>query len=754
MLMLPQRLVTIGKRGMSIIGFTIAFIICFKNYRLKELNKVYLIYLMGVTITNILGDIRWIYILEILKLNDAPGSDISSLFYMTGNLFLTLAVFSIVRKKFSKWNKVRLVMEASILGIIFCYLIIPIFFNYFKDMLHHLNDDIIIYFVQLFYIFTDVLTIFGALLIFTFDKKFLSDFSGKAIMFGYFLWTFSDIFYVYLDINNVYIDNRVIGVLWPLAIIILSIFPVPTSEKIEIEEEINHYRNVDIIYLGIILSALLLNYYNKSVPLIIITSFVAIRFIMAKQLKVYEENEILTQKYKESNEQLYKLANIDSLTKIFNRRKLIEELEALCMKNDLKIKCALFFIDVDRFKSINDWYGHEIGDQILTGVAERLRSHIRGTDIIARQGGDEFVIVLYDVQEDMDLQKKLKDILSSFKEPFSFGEKTIFTSISIGGAIFPDDSDQYHTLMKYADISLYEAKMAGKNRAIMYNDKMEREANRKLEIESRLYESLDKNELKVYYQPQIDTITKKIIGVEALARWINSDLGPVGPGEFIPIAEENGFIIDIGDFILEKATTDIKYLNIKYDLDLKVGVNVSPKQFHTSELTYKIEKIIKEKDLKPHWLDVEITENLTMNHEEKVIEKLKKLKEIGVKISIDDFGTGYSSLVYLKNLPIDTLKIALEFVRGIAKNPQDYKIVKAIMAMCEELEIRTIAEGVEDEEQLHILRNLNCDQLQGYYFSKPISLSELEEQFKTTDRYSLKNSKKDGDLWDEASLIS
>lgn len=734
---LPEKYLSIGKNGMSILGFLFALIILIVGYRENRVNKFYRVFLIGLAVNNAIADALWLYTSEIKGIADVPTLDWSTLFYIFANLCLVLSVYSLVRESFDRWNKLRLLMETSILGGIFCYLAITIFIQYFMKQIITVEGDELKYIVQIYYVVADFLVMFGLLLIYIFDKKYISDFLGKMEITGYILWTITDLFYIYQDMKGIYIESKLLGIMWAVAIIIIAI-STSRNKKIELGSDDNYYSKVEKIYMIIMLAVAVLYYFDRDIPIVIITFLIFLRCIMARQLRLYEENEVLTKKYQESNEQLYKLANVDTLTKIFNRRKLMEELENLSKKNGPARRSALLFIDIDRFKSINDWYGHEMGDLLLVEVAERLKAVTRESDILARQGGDEFIILLNNIKDKNEIQEISYRIVDSFKKPFFLEGKTLVATVSVGGALYPDDSDYYYNLMKFADISLYEAKLAGKNRAVMYNDRMNSEANRKLEIENRLYEAIDKNELKVYYQPQIDTVSKKIIGIEALARWTNKDLGAVGPNEFIPVAEENGFIIEIGDFVFNRATTDIKYLNEKYGLDIKVGVNVSPKQFHTSEITYKIEKLIKEKELNPKWIDVEITEDITMNQEAKALEKLYKLKEIGVQISIDDFGTGYSSLIYLKKFPVDTLKIAIEFIKGITKDSQDYKIVEAIMAMCSKLEIKSIAEGVEDESQLEILEKLSCDQIQGYYFSKPLSLSELEEQFKTTDRYKLK----------------
>ncbi|MBC2857287.1 EAL domain-containing protein [Cetobacterium sp. 2A] len=495
--------------------------------------------------------------------------------------------------------------------------------------------------------------------------------------------------------------------------------------------------------------------------LLILTAILFFRKTLIKHLKIYTINNFLKKKYesanivlekkileinnmnknlekkvldrteelKNKNQKLYQIANTDYLTQFPNRRKFIKYLDKLIEKIGNNDKFALVFMDLDRFKSVNDWYGHDIGDKLLIEVSNRLKLILDENDFIGRQGGDEFVIILKNIESLDDVIFKANKIITNFQKTFEIDGRKLMSTASIGIAIYPDVSKDRTELMKCSDIALCRAKEDGKNRYKIYEKSMKKESDKKLEIETNLQEALEKNEFKLFYQPQMDIDMNTIIGVEALIRWDSKKLGFINPGEFIPIAEENGSIIDIGDWVIKKACEDIKYLNTKYFKNLKVGINVSPKQFIAGELVEKIKKIIDNNNMLSNWIDIEITEACAIKNESLAIDNLNALKKLGVNISIDDFGMGYSSISYLRCYPINTLKIPLELIRGINANKQDYKIVQAIINMGKNMNLKLIAEGVEEFSQAELLVYLGCNQLQGYYFDRPMEITALEKKY-------------------------
>ncbi|MGL5098700.1 MAG: putative bifunctional diguanylate cyclase/phosphodiesterase [Fusobacteriaceae bacterium] len=442
-------------------------------------------------------------------------------------------------------------------------------------------------------------------------------------------------------------------------------------------------------------------------------------------IKYRKANELLLQ----NNQKLYEMANKDALTGIYNRRWLIEELKNLTENIKHHRGFAMLFVDLDRFKNINDTYGHDIGDLLLKESVKRFQEIVEEGDFVARQGGDEFVIILKGAKNKEYVSGKCSQILNNMGKEFFLSGKKIKTSVSIGVALYPEHAQNHMELMKYGDRALYKSKVGGKNCFYIYGEDLQKIQDRRFLIENKLQNARIRKELYLLYQPQIDLKTGKMTGIEALLRWKNNELGEVSPNEFIPIAEEIGVIHSLGEFAIAEASRDIKYLNEKYDKNLKVGINVSPKQFFTDGFFLTLRKNMAENRVSPKWLDIEITENMAISNEAEVIRRLEALNRLGVSISIDDFGTGYSSLAYLKKYPVTTLKIAMELIRDLDKGKQDYNIVKAVIAMCREMGIETIAEGVENSHHFQILKDFGCDRIQGYYISEPGTIRDIEGKF-------------------------
>lgn len=436
-----------------------------------------------------------------------------------------------------------------------------------------------------------------------------------------------------------------------------------------------------------------------------------------------------TQKLELKNEELYGIINIDPITRVANRNRFISYLDSLIERSSEDLEMALYFIDLDRFKVINDWYGHDIGDLVLEYTADKIKNMLGNKAFIGRLGGDEFGIIIDKSNADRSFLDTANQIIEEFRSPFTIKNKTIVSTVSIGVTIYPLNAKRRIDLMKFADIALYKAKLKGKDRAVLYDRNLKREENRKLEIESRLKDGFFNGEFFLNYQPQISVKTQELVSVEALLRWENEALGIVSPAEFITIAEDSGMIVQIGEFVLKNALEGIKYINQTYNKDLKIALNVSPKQFYEIDFLDNIDVFLDKYEVEPSWVELEITENLAIRNEEIVFSKLKRIKERGISIAIDDFGTGYSSFSYIKKYPIDKLKIARELIIGVSDSYEDYKMVKAIIFMCKELNISTIAEGVEKSEQVDILNQLGCDIIQGYYYDKPRSLKDLELEY-------------------------
>ncbi len=422
------------------------------------------------------------------------------------------------------------------------------------------------------------------------------------------------------------------------------------------------------------------------------------------------------------------LAFHDSLTELPNRISFEENLLSsikYAQRNDTTV--VILFIDLDRFKIINDSLGHDIGDKLLQKVAGRLKSSIREIDTLARIGGDEFVITLENVDHYFDVSTIAQKILDKLSKPFKIDNYVLNTTASIGIAQFPKDATDAVSLVKYADSAMYEAKENGKNCFSFFTDKMSDSINAKLRLEQELRSAVDADELYLNFQPQYLLKDKKVIALEALVRWNSTTLGQVGPDTFIPIAEDSGLIKEIGYFVFRESCAFMKELRDKGIYLEQIAVNVSSVQFQESDIVEQFIKIVDAFDLTPNLIEIEITERYIMESTIDNITILDKLKENGFKISIDDFGTGYSSMSYLKKLPLHTIKIDKSFVDDLPQSDSNKAISKAIITLASSLNHHCVAEGIETQEQEIFLSNEGCDIGQGYYFSKPLSKDECIE---------------------------
>ncbi|HEV2880889.1 MAG TPA: EAL domain-containing protein [Pyrinomonadaceae bacterium] len=433
---------------------------------------------------------------------------------------------------------------------------------------------------------------------------------------------------------------------------------------------------------------------------------------------------------KRAEEQLQHEAMHDVLTGLPNRAMFIDHLElaiARAQRNEAR-KFAVLYVDLDRFKIINDSLGHAVGDQLLKEIAVRLWRCVRAGDTVARLGGDEFVLLLEDIYEENEAIEVAERIKSELAASFTLNGREVFTTVSIGVASSWTSYHQAEGLIRDADAAMYRAKSLGKNRHEIYDSAMHAQVNDLLQMETALRMAVERNELVVYYQSIVDLATFKISGFEALVRWNHPERGFISPANFIPLAEETGLIVDIGEWVLRDACRQMERWQKIFPSDppLFVSVNLSSKQFIQSDLIQRVTQIIQETKINPEGLKLEITESAVMDNVETATEMLKKLRALGIKLSIDDFGTGYSSLSYLHRFPIDTLKVDRSFVVNMSEDSENVEIVRTIVSLAQNLGMNVIAEGVETKEQLAALRKLGCENGQGYFFSKPVNAKAAE----------------------------
>jgi diguanylate cyclase (GGDEF)-like protein/PAS domain S-box-containing protein len=439
--------------------------------------------------------------------------------------------------------------------------------------------------------------------------------------------------------------------------------------------------------------------------------------------------------HKQAQERLSYLAYYDTLTGLPNRVMLVERMQqAMAESRRVERVVAIMFLDLDRFKFINDTLGHDIGDALLKMAAERLSALLRPGDTISRYGGDEFTVVLANVAHADDVTRIAQKILERFAHPFRIGGRDLFVTSSIGITLYPLDDGSVENLLKNADAAMYHAKERGRNTFQFYTAEMNVRAARRLSIETGLRHALERNELSLHYQPQVDLKSGHLYGMEALLRWHSPEFGSVAPVEFIPLAEEIGLIQPIGEWVLRTACVQTRAWHQAGFPGLRIGVNLSARQFQQPNLVQLIRQALTDSGLEPQHLDLELTESMLMHDMERTVSTLTELDTLGVALSVDDFGTGYSSLSYLKRFPIDVLKIDRSFVRDITSDPDDAAIATAIIAMAHSLEMKVIAEGVETREQQEFLRQHDCDGMQGYLFSKPLPAEDFTRLLQKNQR--------------------
>jgi diguanylate cyclase (GGDEF)-like protein len=425
-------------------------------------------------------------------------------------------------------------------------------------------------------------------------------------------------------------------------------------------------------------------------------------------------------------EQLEYQANYDSLTLLPNRNLLRERLQqALATARRSGRGVTVVFIDLDGFKNVNDSLGHSVGDRLLRVVAERLARCARASDTVARHGGDEFVVVLAGITDEKSLIAWMERARSMISEPVWLDNMELYVGCSMGASVFPQDGDDAETLLKRADVAMYRAKDMGRNTFQFFQPEMNASVGARMNVERRLRRALRDGEFLLYYQPQAELATGRIVGMEALVRWHDPDSGLVSPAQFIPVAEESGLIGPLSDWVLREACRQNREWQLAGLPPVRVSVNLSARVFHQRNIAEMVTQVLDETGLDACYLEVELTESTLMRNAEEAVSMLNELHELGIGVAVDDFGTGYSSLSYLKRLPVDRLKIDRSFVADIGTSDDNETITAAIIALAHELQLQVIAEGVETSSQFAFLRERDCDELQGYYFSPPLPGDEI-----------------------------
>ena len=430
-------------------------------------------------------------------------------------------------------------------------------------------------------------------------------------------------------------------------------------------------------------------------------------------------------------EKILQQAHFDGLTSLPNRFLSLDRLGQLMKDADRNgNQVAVLFIDLDDFKKVNDSLGHEMGDVLLVKAAERLSKSIRQGDTVGRLGGDEFIVILPGLNNPMDARSVVEHLIEDFRRPFHIESRELLLTTSVGIAIYPNDGKQASELLRNADSAMYHSKALGRNTYSYFTDAMNRDVSKRLLLEEQLHGALERNEFSLHYQPQVAVDQRRIVGVEALLRWHNRKLGQIAPTEFIPVAEQTGMIVPIGEFVIRQALTMAAEWRTLASSPFKVAINLSPRQFRDPNLVPYLKRTIEALKLPAETLELEITEGVLMSGLTYVDEAVTEISGLGISIAMDDFGTGYSSLSYLRSYPFNVLKIDRSFVNDITVDITDHELVNAAIAMAHGLGLKVIAEGVETEEQFALLAHQRCDFAQGYLFSKPVEASSITAYLK------------------------
>ncbi|MEM7430717.1 MAG: EAL domain-containing protein [Pseudomonadota bacterium] len=475
--------------------------------------------------------------------------------------------------------------------------------------------------------------------------------------------------------------------------------------------------------------------YRILIQVLIGTGVLLIFFIfrLGEVRKHEREIEVKNQQLRSANSKLelqadsaMHMAHHDQLTGLPNRAKLLEDLDhSIKLSNRTGSKLAVLFLDLDRFKYVNDSLGHDVGDQLLKLVAERINELLRETDTLCRLGGDEFVVLLEAISDSYSPSIVAQRIVGALEMPFQIDEHTVNIGTSIGIAVCPDDTDELNSLVKYADSAMYAAKEGGRNGYRYYHDDLSLQASRRVIMETALRHSLRNDDFTLAIQPIIDLSSNTVIGGEALIRWEHPELGRVSPDEFIPIAEEVGLIVDIGEFVLRKTCEAIQMLDASNCKVATLSINTSTVEFLKGDISLRFSNILRDYDVSANRINIEITERYMLEHDPIAVAELKELRQMGHKISVDDFGTGYSSLSYMKRLPLNVIKIDRSFIQSIPFDQNDVAISQAIISLSHALDYEVVAEGVETPEQLDFLLKNNCNFAQGYFFSPPVPVEQF-----------------------------
>ncbi|WP_352400780.1 EAL domain-containing protein [Anaerotignum sp.] len=733
----------------TVIAFLSAATIFLTMKKIKT-SRLYVFLLFLCCLVWGMADLLWLIFSNVLFIDPIDPIFLNFLYTIPNILFTILLTLYIYNNQ-ENWNLQQLLIDIFTFvafGMVLMWSFI------FSNTNLQINYDFNL-FLTILYIFLDFFVMVEIGLI-CFSKGF-KNFSTSLIlvMLGIFVFAIADFYFAYLDLLNTYKANTIVDLIYIICIILFALGAIqeathPTIAKKTspktLSENLRKPKFSVIVFLAtyyILFSLKIFNFYTLLSTVIISVFYWVLttntrantidKLMLKSEKEMNEQLEsLIDQRTKElslANQHLKEISNKDALTGLYNRRYLIKQLDSLISSKQTN-SFALLYIDANRFKPINDSYGHEIGDKVLIALGNRFLQNYSSNGTAFRIGGDEFALIVDNFSDKQEIVSLAQKTLEMVQQPIVVSPYCFTLSASIGIALYPNDATEKDVLMRYAEIAMYEVKSSNQKNNYMFFDKsFINRINKKIEVEFLLQNADFDKEFMLFFQPQFNTKTRTLIGMEALIRWFHPQKGFIPPSEFIPIAEENGMIITIGEWVIDNAFRQIKHWNLNFKQNLRMSINISPVQIkNTGFLDWFIDRVAKEQ-IRPEWIDLEITETVAMISNTSIENIFHSLNELGVSISIDDFGTGYSSLSYIRKYNIDRLKIAKELIDNIDCDENALLIVQAIIMMAKGMQLRTISEGVEDDNQLGILTALECDEIQGYIYGKPISEDEFEKKY-------------------------
>jgi len=751
-----DRLLTVGG---DLISFSASLIVTFVLYLVQRRHhgtekRFWQLIMIGTSSYSIAEGI-WSYT-EIVRavIPSFPGWP--DLFYMLQIAFYLVAFL------YKTWRVSDLMQCCKIsfdAGIIMTVAISFSWHFIIQDIVGGESASALFLFVSIGYPVGDLVLLFIAMRSFFGSERLFSRNVLYITMLSLLVQVFADYAYLYLEGSDLYLSGSLFDPLWTMALYLMGFAGLTSLDFVRLRENLEDRApgrfflvKLWLPYTSVILLFSVMLSQKGGMDSLSVGASIAILLVVSRQILTLLENHKLLDSYHKLTERLEQritertdelsrknlqlttavkkmrhMAYHDVLSDLPNRRYFLERLtEAIGEAKKKQELVAILFVDLDRFKNINDTLGHEFGDEVLCHVSKLMVQSLRREDTISRQGGDEFAVLLGGLSSEKEILSLIACLQGVVAEPFTLGEHEIHLSMSIGVALYPQDGESTEALMKHADMAMYKAKGSGGNSHAFFSHDLNENYSRRMTLENGLRKAIANEEFVLHYQPQVDIATGEIVGLEALIRWETAE-GMVSPSEFIPLAEETRLIIPIGEYVLRSACMEGKRWHASGHGHLKIAVNLSPLQFMHTELLPTIASVLEETGFDPASLEIEITEGVAVLDAEASIEKMEALRKLGIHIALDDFGTGYSSLHHLKRFPINHLKIAQPFVRDLTTNMKDRSIVQTIIHLGHGLGLSVIAEGVETLEQREILCALGCDEIQGYLYSRPLTVAQFDQ---------------------------